>query len=1588
MNVSVSRIFARILRSAALFLAVAATATAGQAQGNDPDGWEFDKQAYHPDGTPWTGPVNVGDVIKYVLSYKPGSSPSGPVTIDDILSPNQSYLAPTQGPGWTWGTAPYSVGNHEQYSTPGFGPATGSVKLTIQGNSVATPGVGDGTVPVPVPGANRVFGVFHHAASSAVAKVDCWDITTLAKCATAKPNGVSGFLNTPVTPQSVVRGTRFYFPGYRSTDNRATFGCFDGAANAACADTPVSAVVGNMGDVGGIVEDASGRMFMAVKDKLFCMAESGGSLSPCSGWPATGYASISSAQTLAYNSNVVYLLPGTAPLGDRVYIHHGTATVQCIDTAAMAPCSGWPVAGVHFAGKTNGIMLSSLPASGTSGDGGVCLWQLAGAQVGCVDASGNVISVTPASLGVVAISSFRIPGTSNIIIPQYSSSGPKCLAFNGTTGSACGAPFPIALPASGTQYGFALDPTKPPTCVFSLGHANLLWRFDYVTGEIGCGTTKATTPPIEDIYCHDAPAANQFQWTNLTVATTGAAGTLTIKQGTITATVAVISGTTNYPMPPLIATGSGPLTFTYAPASGSPVSIDFEVFFDAPTAPPICYQAEVTDCGPVFNDAVMKGGDGAAEGETSRRVDLGIIAQGPDCQPKPEEVSCLTSIAEVSCGKTPGTYVISLKPSGTGGFNPTSVELTSLTPGVTIVNPLASYPVVGGVVQVTVTGANPGDTIEFDVAGTEQGQGPVEGADICCNGKVTVTIPKEMDCDPETLIDLAIKKTGETKANPFDNGYVFDLTVANLGAAISGTNSIIVYDSVPAGMTFNSAVGTDWSCATLPSLGTLPAPAGTTIACTYTGGGTVVQGQVLSPISITALADGEGPYSTVENCTRVATLPGALGSDQNLPNNDSCVTLTKDAEPEIDIEKFCGPVTDTHPSHNGISILGEWTAFCRIIVTTSGPQTGTLTVNDSLLGGAGVVDVIALSTPAWACVGASCSIAGSLLNQTASTSVLEALVTFPDSGAATESQNCATVSDGAAPDAEDCADFPNNPTPSTLTVIKTCEPAAEVDGVIVHYEIDCQITVTTTGPQSGTVSVTDLPSGTGAVTSITSTTTPAWACTIMGCTINGSALNQVSSTSTMDVAMSFGTMAEVVEGDNCAILAVDGNQTDQSCVPFTINDDSIGNLSVTKEAVFGGEPIVGAVFPFNITCGGVSMDENIASGGTWTSPMMPYGLTCTVTEGALPITGLCPVGQAEAWVTTYSPSQTAFINSPTQTITVQNILSCIGGATPSTLTVTKTCEPATEVIGAINHYEIDCQITVTSTGPQSGIVSVGEQPFGVGAIMSIGTTTTPPWACTINGCAILGSALNQASSTSSIDVTISYNTLAEVAAGSNCASVAVDDVVQDQLCVPYTVAETMPEAPDCDSATTRATGQTCECRFDNMSAISETACGCDAGYELKAGKGCEKVKDLPKCDGRTAKLVGETCRCTIKDTVPVSATSCGCAKGKELVGGKCVAAKPQCERGFKFNTKRNRCEPVCPKGTQYDSKRNQCIKAQPECPAGTSLDKKTGKCQPISKSTCPRGQVQLPGTNFCVGVRAEKDDKSRPGVGGSGGAIP
>lgn len=91
--------------------------------------------------------------------------------------------------------------------------------------------------------------------------------------------------------------------------------------------------------------------------------------------------------------------------------------------------------------------------------------------------------------------------------------------------------------------------------------------------------------------------------------------------------------------------------------------------------------------------------------------------------------------------------------------------------------------------------------------------------------------------------------------------------------------------------------------------------------------------------------------------------------------------------------------------------------------------------------------------------------------------------------------------------------------------------------------------------------------------------------------------------------------------------------------------------------------------------------------------------------------------------------------------------------------------------------------------------------------------------------------------------------------------------------------------PSCERATTRAQGARCLCRYENMTRLSSTRCGCAKGYRFVPGRGCFEVLDesppRPRCDPDTTIARGGECVCRFKNMRPISDVKCGCIAGKD-----------------------------------------------------------------------------------------------------------
>lgn len=726
-----------------------------------------------------------------MLSYRPGASNSGPVTIKDTLSANLTFVAPIKAESkWTWTTPPYPAGgNTKTYSHPGFGPGL-SVTIDVPTGFAGTPtSNGDGFFPIPV-GGDRLYGIYHHRDAGS-AQIMCWLLSTLKPCPGNYPRSLGSDLMVPTIVRHVVVDDKIYFPAVRevsTTEYKPGIGCWDTNTQSPCAFTelvpklawtqkPHNKTV-PPSQIAGIASHSSNpnHLFMFAVDqmagttdgRIYCIDIASGQ--DCPGW--------TTATSLIYANEIPIDWSDHALRSDILIdesrkdkffvLHHKTITCLDITNGGGTVCGSVP-AGENISLipiSDDNMILSMVCASHNYTIPG------AYAPMACMDADTGVAAFPVAVMGVLSngasagayvVSGFRVPGTTRVLYASRNNfyKIPLCVDYGKNPPVECpttdfnpawmGA-FGKYSPLSPMDYGYAEDPLHPGECLLGLGDAGIPWRFGYdgsynFSSADGCKNRFVKTIDIDEYFCAVKPTS--AQWTDIVIRNPPPqldSGTIKATNGSGQTQTVVFSDPNSVPSLSLDAAGvNRKLTvelfphYTSAPANAYKI----EVAFTSNVAPQICYQAKVKSCGVVSNAATIKGTNGGTAVNYSRTLNLGK-AIGPACPP-PEE-TCLGGTAQVVCGETPGTHMVTLKLGGAKSFVPSEVLIASLTSGVSIVQPASTYQVVNGQVTITIAGAGPGGTVKFRMDGVAKGKGSTKDTDLCCNGTITVELPANLPC--------------------------------------------------------------------------------------------------------------------------------------------------------------------------------------------------------------------------------------------------------------------------------------------------------------------------------------------------------------------------------------------------------------------------------------------------------------------------------------------------------------------------------------------------------------------------------------------------------------------------------------------------------------------------------------------------------------------------------------------------------------------------------------------------------------------------------------------------------------------------
>ena len=449
--------------------------------------------------------------------------------------------------------------------------------------------------------------------------------------------------------------------------------------------------------------------------------------------------------------------------------------------------------------------------------------------------------------------------------------------------------------------------------------------------------------------------------------------------------------------------------------------------------------------------------------------------------------------------------------------------------------------------------------------------------------------------DPTTIVRpiLAIAKTHAGNFTIGSTG-TYTIAVSNTGSAPT-TGTLTVVDTLPAGLTYNAASGTGWTCG----------DAGAIVTCTGTT--SIAAGGAGNPISLTVNAIG--PAGTVTNSV---TVSGGGASNAPVATDPTMLVGT--------------PVLAIAKSHTGNFTAGA-TGTYTIAVSNTGTvaTSGTVTVVDTLPTG---LTYNAASGTGW-----SCSDAGANVTCTSTTSIAAASSAAPialtvnvlASVPATVT-NSATASGGGATNTPVATD-PTTIVRPVLAVTKTHTGSFAI-GTTGTYTI--AVSNTGSAPTSGTITIVDtLPTGltyntasgtgwtcSGSAGSATCTSTTSIAAGAAGApialTVNavgppGSVVNSVTASGGGANNTPVATDPTIVTGSPLLAIAKSHTGNFTAGVPgtYTIVVSNTGNLA-TSGTITVSDPL-----PAGLT-------YSSASGSGWTCTDAGATITCTSTAAITP----------------------------------------------------------------------------------------------------------------------------------------------------------------------------------------------------------------------------------------------------------------------------------------------------------------------------------------------------------------------------------
>ncbi|MFN8168623.1 MAG: hypothetical protein U0S36_07540 [Candidatus Nanopelagicales bacterium] len=748
--------------------------------------------------------------------------------------------------------------------------------------------------------------------------------------------------------------------------------------------------------------------------------------------------------------------------------------------------------------------------------------------------------------------------------------------------------------------------------------------------------------------------------------------------------------------------------------------------------------ASVTSATP---DPVPSDNTSTTSTTVTARADLSLVKTGPATVAANATVAYSLAVANAGPSDAASLTVSDTLPAGVTFVSATGTGWTctnNLSISVTCTRPALAAGAAAPVITVTVTAPAQGATLTNVATVSSPTPDPVPGN----NSSTTSTT-----VSPRA--DLAITKSGPATVAA-GGSVTYTLGVSNAGP--SDAASLVVTDTLPAGVAFVSATGTGWTCTNNLSV---------SVTCTRPSLATGA-----SAPSITVVVTAPAQATTLANTASVASTT----TDPNPANNTATASTTVTASADLRITKT-GPASVTAGS----------SVTYTLTVSNAGPSDATLvSVLDSLP--AGVTFSSATGT-GWTCtnnLSVSVTCTRPTLASGATAPAITVVVTAP--AQATTLSNTAAVSSATADPVPG-----NNTAGATTAVTASADLSITKAGpptVTAAGQITYQLTVANAGPSdAAAVTVTDtLPAGT---TFVSASAPAGWTCTnnaSISVTCTRPVLAAPSSSQLITVVVT--APAQPASLTNSASVASTTNDPDPSNNSSSVSTDVTGSADLSIVKTGPATVVAGALVTYQLAVANAGPSDAVAVSVVDTLPAgvvfdsaSGTGWTCT-NNASVSVTCTRPGLAAGA----SAPGITVVVRAPDQATTLSNTASVSSttddpstGDNTSTASTTVTASadvaitksgPATVTAGSAVGYTL----TVTNDGPSDAadVTVVDTLPPGV----AWASTTAPGWTCTHVGdtSVTCSRATLAAGATSTITVVVDAPDQAAVL--SNSATVA------------------------------------------------------------------------------------------------------------------------------------------------------------------------------------------------------------------------